>query len=53
MGWIRELQEGKLEQDADRTGEKLAKMQAQPWLAVAPAGSSRNKLDKMGFCLVV
>ena len=41
MGWIRELQEGKREQDAERAGEML---EAKMWLIVARAGFLRNKL---------
>ena len=41
MGLIRELQEGKLKQDAERTGTKI---EARMWLTVARAGSLRKKL---------
>ena len=40
MGWIRELQEGKLEQDAELEGKKL---EAKMWLIVARVGFLRNQ----------
>ena len=49
MGWIRELHEGKQEQDAEQAGEELAKLQAKMWLHVARARSSWNKLGKVDF----
>ena len=49
MGWIRELHEGKQEQDAEQADEELAKLQVQLWLQVARARSLWSKLDKMAL----